>query len=272
MFWYTKTMNPTITSSSNETVKLLRRLASSAKARRDEGAYIAEGANLVRSLLDADATPLMFVISESAYNNVEVAALIYDLTSKNTKQVVLIDSLFESVTTIHAAVGIVAVCALPTSDSISQLQTDAVLLEDVQDPGNLGTILRTASAAGIQTVVLSSQCASPWSPKALRAGMGAQFGLTIYENEEISRLVESATIPVYITTLSEKSVSLYDVDLHAQCAWIFGNEGQGVSEQLMNLANATHVSIPQVSSAVESLNVSAATAVCLYEQYRQRGL
>ena len=265
-------MNTVVTSASNETVKLLRRLAMSAKTRRDEGQYVAEGTHLVQSLLSAGATPLLYAVSESAQANGEVGQLIDDLTNQNIKQIILSDSLFESVTTIHAAVGIVAVCALPTGDSIGQLDADTLLLEDVQDPGNLGTILRTASAAGVQTIVLSSQCASPWSPKALRAGMGAQFGLTIYEDEELAPLVESANVLVYVTTLSDKSVSLYDTNLSAPSAWIFGNEGQGVSEQLMNLANTTHVSIPQANSSVESLNVSAATAVCLYEQYRQRNL
>ena len=265
-------MNTVITSANNETVKLLRRLATSAKARRDEGLYIAEGVHLVQSFLSTGESPVLYVVSESAHDNAEVQALIDELTNKNVKQIVLSDGLFEAFTTIHAAVGIVAVCALTNRDSISQLETDAVLLEDVQDPGNLGTILRTASAAGVQTIVLSSQCASPWSPKALRAGMGAQFGLTIYENEDLGSVVGAASVPVYVTTLSDKSVSLYDTNLSTSCAWIFGNEGQGVSEQLLELTDTIHISIPQASSSVESLNVSAATAVCLYEQYRQRSV
>src|SRR5690606_2680245 len=141
-------------------------------------------------------------------------------------------------------------------------------LEDIQDPGNMGTILRTAAAVGIQRVLLSPGCASPWSPKALRAGMGAQFSVSIYEETDLFRALQNSTLPVLATVLEPDAASLYDTDLTKPAVWLFGNEGQGISEQLARCATQ-HIYIPQAATAVQCINVSAAAAICLYEQYRQ---
>ncbi len=262
-------MYPIITSTANETVKYLRRLATSAKARRETGRYFAEGVHVVRSFLSTGAVPDLFVTAESAQANDEVAQLVAELTEHEVRQASVSDDIFTSLTTIHASVGIAMVFTRPTVPLTQPLTNDAVLLEDVQDPGNLGTMLRTIAAVGISTVILSSSSASPWSPKALRAGMGAQFSLEIYEDQDLAHLVETATVPSFVTTLVGESVSLYEADLRQPAVWIFGNEGQGVSQELVERAT-TRVIIPQAQTAVESLNVSAATAVCLYEQLRQR--
>lgn len=258
-------MNP-ITSASNPLIKQLRKLVSSAKARRETGQYIAEGTHLVESYLTTGATPLRYVYAESATHNQEVAALIERLRELAIEGVAVSDTLFESLASIHANVGILIIFQ-PTTTSLQASQT-TVVLEDIQDPGNLGTILRTAAATGVTNIVLSSGSASPWSPKALRAGMGAQFSLHIQENVNLEEFIKMSTIPTLVTTLSDTSENLYDLDLTQPVVWILGNEGQGVSQPLTNLAD-TQVHIPQTNTAVESLNVAAATSVCLYEQYRQ---
>lgn len=256
-----------ITSAQNPIIKRLRQLATSSKFRRDENQAIAEGAHLVQSFLDTDAAPAMVVCAESALNHPEIAALLQSLSP--LEPIVITDGLFESIASIHAAVGILIVFTPPIIPAQERLQNDIVLLEEVQDPGNLGTLLRTAAAAGVGQVALSAGCASPWSPKALRAGMGAQFSLHVTENADLNDLVHSTDLPVYTTVLSEDAQSLYQLDLTQPAVWIFGSEGQGVSEALAKAAN-THVIIPQTPGPVESLNVAAAAAVCLYEQYRQR--
>lgn len=262
-------MEPTITSAGNDTVKQLRKLLSSSKARRDANTYAAEGIHLVQSLIAASYIPTLVVLAESALHNDEIATLLEQLDEQHVRRVVLADSLFASTTSIHAPVGILALFT-PKQPTIAEyLAEDAVLLDDIQDPGNLGTILRTTAAVGIQHVFLSAQCASPWSPKALRAGMGAQLSLTIHEDTALTSIVEASTITSFATTLEADSQSLYSLDLIPPSLWIFGNEGQGVSEALASKATV-RVAIPQVVTAVESLNVGAATAVCLYEQYRQR--
>ena len=259
-------MNPTITSAKNPLVKQLRKLMTSAKARREAAMYIAEGAHLVESYLVSGATPLRYVCAESALDNQEIVRLATQLDDLAVEQVIITDDLFESLASIHAPTGILIIFT-PHATPVQPAHT-TVLLEDVQDPGNMGTILRTAAAAGVTNILLSPGCTSPWSPKALRAGMGAQFGLHIQEDVDVAAAVTASSMPTLVTTLSTSSQNLYDLDLTQPVVWIFGSEGQGVSQQLIDQAT-THVRIPQADTAVESLNVAAAASVCLYEQYRQ---
>lgn len=222
----------------------------------------------MRSFLATGQVPVSVVCATSALDNDEVAQLVREIQLTSAQQVIVADSLFESFTSIHASVGIMILFSPPNPKEVASLTQAAVLLEDVQDPGNLGTILRTAAAVGVRDAFLSPGCASPWSPKALRAGMGAQFSVLIHEQIDLAQRMDESTVPTLVTTLSTKSQSLFEVDLKRPVAWVFGSEGQGVSQHLLDRA-AAHVLIPQVDSPVESLNVAAAAAVCLYEQYRQ---
>lgn len=140
---------------------------------------------------------------------------------------------------------------------------DCVIIDGIQDSGNLGTILRTSAGAGVRQVLCLNGTASAWSPKALRAGMGAQFGLNIFENQAF---IPDMTQARLLATSSHAKGSVYHTDLTAPCAWVFGHEGAGVSDEI--LAHACAVSLPQKSQ--ESLNVAIAAAICLYEMVRQR--
>lgn len=260
------TSNP-ITSAKNPQVKQLRKLASSQSARRQAGVTLAHGTHLVRSCIDSTQTPQHCVYATSSATNPEVAELLETL-DPNIPRLQLSDELYESISDVHAHVGISLICDTPTRKPSSPLSASAILLDRVQDPGNLGTILRTAAASGIREAYLSPGCASAWSPKTMRAGMGAQFALTIYEDVDLEQLVDTSAIQSCVTTLSSRSASLYEVSLVEPTAWIFGSEGQGVSETLQQRATH-HVRIPQTDSPVESLNVAAAAAVCMYEQLRQ---
>lgn len=260
-------MEAAITSASNQYVKRIRKLVTSAKARRNEGVYVAESVHVVQSYLQAGGVPELLVVAQSALENDEVTELIWQCTAEN---IVVADSLFESFSDLHAGVGVLMLFR-PTQTNIEvivPLSKTTLVLENVQDPGNLGTILRTASAVGVTQIVLSVGCASPWSPKVLRAGMGAQFLLDIYEDNDVLQTVKNAKVPVLVTTLSDDSTSLYELKLDEPVIWVFGNEGQGVSQELTEIAT-TRITIPQAENSVESLNVSASVAVCLYEQYRQ---
>ena len=142
----------------------------------------------------------------------------------------------------------------------------AVLLDNVQDPGNLGSILRSAAAAGIKNVFCSMGTAFAWSPKVMRAGMGAHFLLNIFENVNLHSLLQTAEIPI-LATSSHTKQTIYQAKLNQPVVWLFGHEGQGVAEDLMALANQT-VTIPQ-RPEIESLNVAASAAICFFEQVRQ---
>lgn len=261
-----------ITSSGNPTVKQLRKLLTSGKARREADRYVAEGIHLARSFIDTRQTPLMYALAVSASKNPEVAQLAQEFEDTPAQRIILADSLFESLAHIHAPVGILIVFSpVQFVSNVGSATGTTVLLEDVQDPGNIGTILRTAAAVGVHDILLSPGCASPWSPKALRAGMGAQFGMRLRTDANLTEHVKASANPVLATTLSPRSQSLYRLDLRRPVTWLFGNEGQGISEPLLRQV-AAHITIPQSESSVESLNVAAAAAVCLYEQYRQSNI
>ena len=139
-------------------------------------------------------------------------------------------------------------------------------LDRVQDPGNLGTLLRTAAAAGIGQAFLSPGCAGAWSPKVLRSAQGAHFAMRLYENADLAALHARLRVPLLATALDDAQ-SLYEQPLPRECAWLMGNEGQGVAPELQRLADR-RVFIPQ-AQGVESLNVAAAAAICLFEHRRQ---
>jgi len=141
-----------------------------------------------------------------------------------------------------------------------------VWLDRVQDPGNVGTLLRTAAAAGIRQVYLSPGCAWAWSPKVLRSAQGAHFALEIHERADLRELHGRLDVPLVATALQD-SESLYARALPERCAWLIGNEGQGVDPDLLRLATR-RVFIPQ-EPGVESLNAAIAAAICLFEHRRQ---
>jgi TrmH family RNA methyltransferase len=277
-----------IQSRDNAQYKQLRQWASSAQARRKSGMTLLDGVHLCEAWLQHRGVPALCVVAESALSHPEVAALVAQCESNansnaksksNTNStagvaecVLLPDALFTPLGQVQHGVGILFAVKVPdaavSGHASPSLQSAALLLDSVQDPGNLGTILRTAAAAGIQQIYCSPGTASVWSPKVLRAGMGAHFVLEIYEDVDLVQLIRQASVPVYATQ-PDAPKTIYTADLRAPSAWLFGHEGQGVSEQLLALATE-RLSIPQ-SAQVESLNVAASVAICLFEQCRQRG-
>lgn len=255
-----------ITSSQNPIYKNLKSLATNAKARREQGQTLLEGVHLVQSYLQTGTTPINCVVSESAQTNREVSSIIYICEEREIPLLHVTDQQFQALSSVDNGIGVLLVIEQPKTTTPAILDQSALLLDNVQDPGNVGTILRTAAAAGIKAVYCSPQTAAVWSPKVLRAGMGAHFALTVYENVELAEVIQAATVPVYATTL-QATQTIYEVDLSGPAAWIVGNEGQGVSSALLDL-KVEQVIIPQ-NPDVESLNVAAATAICLFEQRRQ---
>jgi RNA methyltransferase, TrmH family len=272
-----------IQSRDNAQYKQLRQWASSAQARRKSGMTLLDGVHLCEAWLQHRGVPALCVVAESALSHPEVAALVAQCesnTNSNAKSnsnagaaecIVLSDALFTPLGQVEHGVGILFAVKVPDAASgghaSPSLQSAALLLDSVQDPGNLGTILRTAAAAGIQQIFCGPGTAAVWSPKVLRAGMGAHFVLEITEDVDLVQLIQQASVPVYATQ-PDAPKTIYTADLRAPSAWLFGHEGQGVSEQLLSLATE-RLAIPQ-SSQVESLNVAASVAICLFEQRRQQ--
>ncbi len=260
-------MGAYITSAQNPHIQHIKQLATSSKQRQKSKQTILDGVHLADAYLRSGGTPEQVVVATESLTNPEVSEILFRLNdSLDIIEVPL--SLFERVSSLEKGVALLFVIAQPAKEQQGELATDALLLDTVQDPGNVGAMLRTAAAAGVKDVYLSSGSASAWAPKVLRAGMGAHFTLTIHEGVDLQALISQASVPVVATSL-EASHSLYEKDLTDPHAWLFGNEGAGVSGELLELCKDDAVIIPQ-SDGVESLNVAAATAVCLFEQRRQR--
>ena len=253
-----------ITSRDNPFYKELKHLAGSSQALRKAGRSLLDGVHLCQAYLDLIGQPAHCIVSEGALANPEVAGIVGRVHGAVTS---LPDALFGALSQVEHGVHLLFLVETPRPALPAALTQSAVLLDGVQDPGNAGSILRSAGAAGIKQVYCSPGTASIWSPKVLRAAMGAHFVLEIFENADLAELVRTARVPV-LATSGYASERIYDVDLSRPVAWLLGHEGQGVSDALLNLA--THrVAIPH-AGAVESLNVAACAAVCFFEQLRQQ--
>lgn len=257
-----------ISSPQNAIFKQLKSLQASTKARREADQTILEGIHLADSFLTAGLLPEYCVVSQSSVSNQEVQQLLDRLDELQIGSLSVSDGQFRQISSVENGVGLALVIKIPAAGQPSELTQNGLLVDDVQDPGNLGTMLRTAAAAGVKQIFCSSGTSSAWSPKVLRAGMGAHFGLEIFEHCDLAKLIPAASVPVFATTLAG-GTSIYRADLSKPAAWLVGNEGQGVSAALLENENATELTIPQAKN-VESLNVAAATAVCLFEQRRQQ--
>jgi len=256
-----------VTSRDNPFYKDLKALAASSQARRKAGRTLLDGVHLCQSWLDLRGAPAHCVVSEGALQNPEVLEIVARCESLHAHVTCLPDALFGAVSQVEHGVNLLFVVETPAAAQPQALTVSAVLLDGVQDPGNVGSILRSAGAAGITQVFCSAGTAFCWSPKVLRAAMGAHFVLEIFENVDLAALVDNSGIPV-LAMSGYAEQTLYDVDLRGPVAWLLGHEGQGVAAALME--RATHQVVIPHAGQVESLNVAAAAAVCFFEQLRQR--
>jgi RNA methyltransferase, TrmH family len=254
-----------IRSRSNPEVKALAKLAGSSRERRKTGTTILEGERLLRAYAQSGGRAVSVLASESALADASLRAFVEEFPA--VERLALADGAFAAVSQLVSAAGVAAVIRTPEPGFLPAPLPGCLLLENIQDPGNLGSILRTAVAAGTRQVFLSNGSVFAWAPKVIRAGMGAHFFLSIYEGLDLSTLGRSFAGTI-VATAPRAAASLYDVDLKGDVAWLFGNEGAGLSPAMSAIAT-TQVRIPMPGSA-ESLNVAAAVAICLFEQIRQR--
>jgi len=253
-----------ILSRANPAYKALHRLVQSSQERRRTGQSVLDGAHLVEAYCRHVGRPERIIVSRAGLSNSEVRAILE--TSGLSDSVVLSDALFGEVSSLVTPTGIIAVVRTPQPRPMPPGATACVMLEGLQDPGNLGSILRSCAAAGMEHVLLSPDSVHAWSPRVLRAGMGAHFKLCIHERVDLLAAVRKFEGRA-VATCNGVQRSLYDVDLAGHVALIFGNEGSGLSPELRSAAYV-EAAIP-MPGGTESLNVAAAAAVCLFERVRQ---
>ena len=264
-----------ITSRDNPFFKQLIKLEDSARQRRMAGLTLLDGVHLISAYNLALGPPKSLIVSESGCENEKIKSLLAELgAGADVDVVVLSDALFREVSPVKTPTGVMALISIPPAATVpiredgkdERSEAFCVLLEAVQDPGNLGSILRSAAAAGASDVYLSDGCADAWSPKALRAAMGAHFLLRIHERSDLMEVARKFNGKVIATTLKAKR-SLYQTRLTGPIAFVFGNEGMGLSEAVLQ-ATSEQISIP-MPGGTESLNAAAAAAVCFFERLRQ---
>ena len=252
-----------IASRHNSVLKAFRALAGDP---RQHGRALLDGIHLVTSCLAHGITPRQLLVSESGRRNPDVAALLNGATG--VECVILRDGLFREISGVSTPIGIAAVIDIP-APSVVAPPGDVLMLDAVQDAGNVGAILRTAAAAGVPDVLLGQGCAGAWTPRVLRAGQGAHFSLSIREQVDLPAALANCSA-MAIGTVADGGKSLYELDLTGPTVWMVGNEGAGLSAKLTAAAGVL-ATIP-LAGGTESLNVAAATAVCLFEAVRQRRL
>lgn len=244
-----------ITSRDNPLLKELRQLGGDSRAHRKLGRIWLEGDHLCRAALDKGLVPEIAVFSES--NWPQVSARFDDVAPKN---VVIPDRLLAEASGLESAPPVGFVMALPVAPAAFDPLAASVVLDRLQDAGNVGSLLRSAAAFGFRQVLAAKGTAALWSPKVLRAGMGAHFGLALFEGLDVAAL-RTLRVPV-VATSSHRGEWLHAGAPPSPCAWVFGHEGQGVSPDIEDMASH-FVRIAQPGGE-ESLNVAAAGAICLH--------
>lgn len=253
-----------ISSRDNALLKDLRRLATGSTDYRKQSRFWAEGDHLVRAAVARGVRPALGVFSESFWQDPKsrpLAPTEYGLLA--TRNIVVADALYDTLSALESPARMGFVFDLPPAAPV-QADAATVILDRVQDAGNVGAILRSASAFGFKQVIALKGTAALWSPKVLRAGMGAHWGLQLMESADLSEL-DQLTVPLLVTSSHRGSFlhqMLQNTELPMPCAWALGHEGQGVCAALEARA-AHHVRIAQPGGE-ESLNVATAAAICLH--------
>lgn len=266
-----------ISSSTNDRIKQLKKLTKSSKSRREAGLFLAEGIRICKDIPVEQIGEIY--IRESSQEEVEQELLLSESVSKWIKEgnefVVLKDSVFNEVCETQSSQGVVATVKLAYANLEKILAEKSskgrfiLLLERLQDPGNLGTIIRTAEASGVTGIILSNDSVDLYNPKVVRSTMSAIFRMPIYVSSSIvedAKLLKNQGVKVFAAHLAGEE--FYDKDFTGDIAFAIGNEGNGLSDEI-SLVATNKLRIP-MEGGIESLNAGISTAVVCYEAYRQR--
>ena len=247
-----------VTSRQNNIIKHVRKLASDRKYRRTCGEFLCEGPKMLAEAERWGFIPKLIIATD--------AAQLQQWEGRAAKTVLVDGELLAYAAETETPQGLLFTCEIP--ETAEGLPGERLLvLDGVQDPGNVGTILRTADAFGADALVLLPGCADPWSPKVVRSTMGACFRLPILTCtlQELAELLTEKEIPLYATALREDTQDIRDADL-TRAAVVIGSEGRGVSEQVLQACELT-LKIP-MRERCESLNAAMAAGIVLWEAWR----
>lgn len=246
-----------VTSRKNRIITHLRSLASDAAYRRECGEYVCDGEKTLREALASGAEVVCVLWKDSA-KDLEL--------SETVQQFVAPAELFEYASPLRSSPGPAFSVRIPER-GIPEMPEKVMVLENVQDPGNVGTVIRTANAFGIDAVILCGACADVYNPKTVRASMGAIFRETVLEMsiEEIDEFTRRCCLPLFGAALSDKAADIRFAELH-RCAVAIGSEGRGLTREMLDICGGELI-IP-MSPDSESLNAAVAASVIMWEMSR----
>ncbi len=258
-----------IRSRDNPIAKSLIALAHSSRERKKTGRTVLDGAHLVDAFLQSGRLPEVVVIRESSVGSADAIDLCKQLAAFGIRPAIVTDVLVAEASQLESAAAIMAIVATPQAQSIPLDATAVLVLDNVQDPGNVGAMLRCAAAFGIPHALLGTGTAFAWSPKVLRAAQGAHFVVNIVEGANVAAFLATYRgTSVAMVADASNTARLGDVDLCGPVAILVGNEGAGLSDETIAAATA-RVTIP-MPGQMESLNAASCGAIAMYELCRQR--
>ena len=256
-----------ITSKDNDIVKNIKKLKEK-KFRDEENKYIIEGMRLVKEAIAENVSIDKIIVCEDCINDGTIdQGLMYEIAKYDC--IYVSEKVFNTLTDVNSPQGLLAVINKKNSERISYKEDIILILDGIQDPGNLGTILRTADSVNLKQIVLSEKCADSYNPKVVRSTMGAIFRLNIIESKDIVKTIKDIKKNKYkvMATSLDADNSIYTTDYNKK-AIVIGNEANGVSKEVLNLADEK-IKIPMLGKT-ESLNAAVATGVILYEYVRRK--
>lgn len=252
-----------ITSISNNKIKQIIKLAASKAYRSELKLAVVYGSHLIEEAIKNNLLYSVFIHQNKMLDYLprlkKVSADNIYLISDEVKNKINISDSDADI------IGLIQIKTMNISENI--YQEDCIIIDSIQDPGNLGTIMRCAVACGVKNIILSKACVDPYNLKVLRASQGIQFKLNIFSSVDLLQFIVKYKHTV-IATLPGAKDSIYEYNLRMPCAWLFGNEGMGISKQLIDNIEC-QLAIPMQGDS-ESINVAMAATVCLFEMMRQR--
>ena len=257
-----------ITSKDNETIKKIKKLKEK-KYRDLNGKFLVEGIKLIREAISEKADIETIIVCDNCVKAGEInQKILYEIAKYNC--IYVDEKIFNTITDVQNPQGILAVIGKQnTKKEINYNEDLIVVLDDIQDPGNLGTILRTVDSIGLSQIIVSKKSGDVFSPKVVRSTMGAIFRINVIESEnllETLKEVKKHKFKVMATSLQTET-SIYDTE-YKKTAIIIGNESNGVSKEILDIADK-NIKIPMIGKT-ESLNAAVATGIILYEYVRQK--
>lgn len=257
-----------ITSKDNEIVKNIKKLKEK-KYRDEKKEYIIEGIKLIEEAITENAKIKMIIVCEECLKNEAIEQkLLYQIAKYNC--IYVNEKVFTSITDVKNPQGMLAVIEMENGEEVINYNDDVIfVLDGIQDPGNLGTILRTIDSAGLSQVIVSKDTVDAYNPKVVRSTMGAIFRVKVIESQDIIRTMKNIKKHKYeiLVTSLEATDNIYDID-YTKKMIVIGNEANGVSQAVLDIADEK-IKIPMLGKT-ESLNAAVATSIIAYEYVRRK--